>query len=531
VAGWEPARVLLVDPDERSRSLIEATLARERFEITAVTSVEGAELQLAPGRPLPSVVVCEATLQGTDGFTFCKQVREEPRTAMLPFILLCREPEEHYPRLAGAVGADDYVARPVFARDVGALVQLRAGANSFDTSLRSSTDVVPLPKLLRALLAGIRSGRVKTENGGQITFRQGLVVDAAVGELQGMSALTRLLLFADGEYLVTFSAGPVGPSFSVGLEELCTSILPQIARWEEEAAEVAPPDLRLVVNFGKLGAVLGDLPAGVKELLRLCDGLRTVRRCLLESSLSEAQGLAAIARLRQLGVLSPLSEVVSSPEGPPGGPHPFFGFPRAVEDPPRPQPPERPGPVAERIAKTDALNVEEVERAFFSGGGESDPRATAEAPAKGSRVHHRGRLLAAAGVVLVAIGAAWVTRKAASRRTAPAQTALAALSGAEDKAGELLQTLTQMTVSNPSAMSWHLLGWARFDAGDHPGAAEAASKALEMNPTHGGAMMLRAHVFLAIRQPEKAAEELRRYLETAPDGPYAQEAKQLLSSF
>jgi tetratricopeptide (TPR) repeat protein len=447
---------------------------------------------------------------------------------MLPFILLCREPEEHYPRLAGAVGADDYIARPAFARDVGALVQLRAGANSFDTSLRSSTDVVPLPRLLRALLAGIRSGRVKTENGGQITFRQGLVVDASVGELQGMAALMRLLLFGEGEYLVTFSAGPVRPSISVSLEDLCTSILPQIARWEEEAAEVAPPDLRLVVNFGKLGPVLGDLPGGVKELLRLCDGQRTVRRCLLESSLSEAQGLAAIARLRQLGVLSPLSEVVSSPEGPLGGPHPFFGFPRAVEDPPLPPPAERPGPAA--VARPAALNAEEVERAFFSGG-ESDLRVSPQAPAKGLRVHHRGRIFAAAGVVLVAIGAAWVTRKAASRRRPQGSTSVAALAGDEDKAGEFAQTLAQMTASHPSAATWLALGHARLDAGDHAGAEEAASKALEMNPNHGGAMMLRAHVFLAIQQPEKAAEDLQRYLQMAPDGPHAQEARRLLSSF
>jgi CheY-like chemotaxis protein len=523
--------VLIVDPDERSRSLIEATLAWEHFEITAVGSLEGAELHLAPGRPLPSVVVCEASLPGVDGFAFCKQIRDQPRTAMLPFILLSRRPEEHYPRLAGAVGADDYIARPAFARDVGSLVQLRAGASSFDTSLRSSTDVVPLPRLLRALLAGIRSGRVETESGGQITFRQGFVVDASVGQLQGMAALTRLLLFADGEYIVTFSTGPVRPSFSVGLEELVTSILPQIARWEEEAASAAPLDSKLVVNFAKLGGVLGELPAGVKELLRLCDGLRTVRRCLLESSLSEAQALAALARLRQLGVLSPLSEVASSSgERPLVGPHPFFGFPRAVEDRP-PPPPERPGHPADKVARTPALNVEEVERAFFSGAGENDLRAIAGPSTKGSPIRHRVRILAAAGVVLVAIGAAWVTRKAASRRRPTGSTEVTTLSGADDKAVELAQALAQMTASHPSPASWLLLGHARLDAGDHSGAEEAANKALEINPSHGGAMMLRAHVFLAIREREKAAEDLKRYLQTAPDGPYAQEAKQLLSSW
>ncbi len=108
---------------------------------------------------------------------------------------------------------------------------------------------------------------------------------------------------------------------------------------------------------------------------------------------------------------------------------------------------------------------------------------------------------------------------------------MAALAGDEDKDSELAETLAQMTASHPSAASWLALGHARLDAGDNAGAEEAATRALEMNPYHGGAMMLRAHVFLASQQREKAAEELRRYLQMMPDGPHAQEARALLSSF
>ena len=76
-----------------------------------------------------------------------------------------------------------------------------------------------------------------------------------------------------------------------------------------------------------------------------------------------------------------------------------------------------------------------------------------------------------------------------------------------------------------------MLGRARFDSGDHRGAEEAAAMALQMNPSDGGAMMLRVNVFLATHRREKAAEELKRYLQMHPDGPYAEEARQLLSSW
>ncbi len=580
--------MLLVEPDDSSRSVMEAVLLREGFEIAAATSAEGARLQLAPGKPLPSVLVCEATLQGADGFSFCKQIRDEPRTAMLPFILLSRRLQKHDPSLAASVGADDFIAKPAFANDVVALVQLRAGANSFDASFRSSTAVVPLPRLLRALLAGIRSGRVELENGGEITFREGLVIDAVLEKLRSVDALTRMLLLAEGDYTVTFSSEPVNASFSLGLEELCTTIFQRIHRWQEEAAAGPPLDLKLVVNFARLGAVLPELPVGVKELIRLCDGLRTVRHCLLESSLSESLALAAMVRLQGLGVLTPAASTTAPNVfslRPLGGPLPSV---RAVDQ-----------PIQETVSTTEArepvsgestLSIPEVgspstasaavepssatsvsapaamtdaERAFLLDYGDPVPRGPAEARTPKTGARRALRLLGGSlGVVMVAAGAAWVTWKAATDRV-PAGTAVAARqqatqsgdalgekaattvpalnvsarsedelgSNAEAKAAEGARTLARMAQSHPSATTWLVLGRARFDSGDYRGAEQAAARALEINPSSGPAMMLRASVFLATHRLEEAAGELQRYLETEPAGPYAEEAKQLLSSW
>jgi CheY-like chemotaxis protein len=617
IAGSEPARVLLVEPDERSRSVMENALVREGFQIASAVSADGAHLQLAPGRPLPSVVVCEATLQGPDGFALCKRIRDEPRTAMLPVIMLSRRQESHHAKLAGGVGADDYLAKPTFANDVVALVHLRAGANSFDTSLRSSTEVVPLAKLLRALLTGIRSGRVEIESGGQITFREGLIVDASLDQLQGAAALTRMLLLADGDYTVTFSSSPVEASFSLGLEELCTAVFQRIGSWEKEVASGLPLDAKLVVNFARLGAVLSQLPVGVKELVRLCDGRRTVRRCLLDSSLPESLGLASLARLHDLGVLvparepseisnkgpvaassvSPTANVISlrsfdatadAGQGVTAGEceaagkspiqliHAISGERREATELVNPAKErsasapvvlpsgQTPAVGASKDAKSTHLSAGEVERALALHEIDTDVR-TVGAPRPAERVHGRRvvRFAAAAvAVMLVAAGAAWVTGKAATKRATLAakldEAALASRSprsatqpveseestsapmayegqrGPEAKTGASFQSAqapSAIPSSHPGTMSWLMVGRARFDSGDHRGAEEAAAMALQMNPNDGGAMMLRVSVFLATHQREKAAEELKRYLQTHPDGPYAEEARQLLSSW
>jgi hypothetical protein len=167
--------------------------------------------------------------------------------------------------------------------------------------------------------------------------------------------------------------------------------------------------------------------------------------------------------------------------------------------------------------------------------------------------------------MLVAAGAAWVTGKAASKRASLAakleEAAVASRSapsaaqsleledisasapqvpatGAEgepeaksEASSQAAQAPGAMPLFHPTTTSWLMLGRARFDSGDHRGAEEAAAMALQMNPSDGGAMMLRVNVFLATHRREKAAEELKRYLQMHPDGPYAEEARQLLSSW
>jgi DNA-binding response OmpR family regulator len=562
VVGSERARILLVEPDRRARSVIEASLLREGFEVSAVTTGEDAEREIASGQPLPSVVVCEATLRAMDGFAFCRQLRSEPRTSVLPVILLSRRPERYYARLASGAGADDFIAMPAFANDVVALVKLRAGSSSADSSLDWSTQDLPLPRLLRALLAGIRSGRIEIQTGGHVTFREGLVIDAAAAHIQGPEALRRILLLSAGDYTVTFSSAPAHATFSMTLEELCSGPLRAVEDWQRQLASGPPLDERPVVNFAPLGAVMRELPVGVRDLIRLCDGRRTVRQCLLDSSLSESLALASMARLQALGVVSfedgSASQRAPSPAPSPADVDSPIPLIRAVDD--KQEASER-----SQRPPNAPLELTEVEKAFFAAGDQSAASFYGHIPGAESRSPISLRFVGAAvSVLIVAAGAAWVTSKAATGRRLIARANQAgavesegdsstlrdapssegSIAGrlgdtlddwlrlhVEGKAAEATQLLARLAQSRPSAATWLMLAQVRFDAGDHNGAEEAATRALELNPSSGRAMMLRASVFLARRDLTNAAAELQRYLKAEPDGPYAEVAKRLLSSW
>jgi TolA-binding protein len=94
---------------------------------------------------------------------------------------------------------------------------------------------------------------------------------------------------------------------------------------------------------------------------------------------------------------------------------------------------------------------------------------------------------------------------------------------------EAIAVLEDVTRDHPRlAPAWVYLGLARFDGRDNEGAEQAAHKALAIAPRNGRALMLLASIHLDSGEPEKAREELQRYLDLYPNGPFAPEARQLL---
>jgi CheY-like chemotaxis protein len=509
--------VLIVEPNSRTRSVIRSVLAREGFEVRAATNAEEGWGQMAGARTLPAIVLAEAKLEGPDGFAFCNRVRSDPRTAQVPIILMSRGSGGENEDLATQSGADDFVCKPAFAKDLVSLVKLRAGLPSQETRFRETTQKLPLAMLLRAVLSGVRSGRIELDQGaGQITFRHGGVVDAYFGRSRGADALLPLLLLTEGGYTVTFSRTLVKGQFFAGLQELCGTVLPTVSKWLEADDRLSLGE-SLVVDFVALRQSLPEIPEATHQVIRLFDGHRTVRDCVIASPLSEANTLASIERLFRMGVLVSRGAAKS-----------HAGEPAKLPAATRPPPKVR---AAEAYQNVHHLLGEE---------------AAPEAKAPPSSLRAALQIGAAVvGVVAVAAGAAWVVSRGESGRLQRA--AIASSKGAvpvnpgrdfgegvtlfeTGNTLEAVKVLSHNAQSSPSPAGWFLLGLAKFEAGDNEGARQAVVEALKLNPRHGRARMLLAAIYLNASQSALATAELKRYLELEPQGPYAAQARLLLSS-
>jgi DNA-binding response OmpR family regulator len=298
------SRILIVDSDESSRSVLGVALAREGFDAVGVSSSNEALRLLGPNSPLPAMLVVGSEVREEDGFSFVAQLRGDRRTSLMPVLLLAKNGQANLHELSRMVGVDEILLKPAFARDIVTLARLQL-APAKDNARVLSTEKVPVAHVLRALLATSRSGVIEVEKGrGKIAFRRGQVLDANFDNLHGLNGLVRSLALARGDYRVITRSLAFDAAFHFTIKEMVTVVFPRLERWEELLARSLPLDARLAVDFPALARALPSMPDSVNGVVRLFDGVRDVRQVLMDSPLDETVSAEVATRLYLMGVVA-----------------------------------------------------------------------------------------------------------------------------------------------------------------------------------------------------------------------------------
>jgi len=119
-----PKRILVVDDEERLRSLVASYLRQEGYQVDDVATGEEA-VAAVRARP-PDLVVLDVRLPGIDGFEALRQIRQSSEVYV---IMLTARTEETDKVVGLEVGADDYLTKPFSPRELIARVRavLRRG--------------------------------------------------------------------------------------------------------------------------------------------------------------------------------------------------------------------------------------------------------------------------------------------------------------------------------------------------------------------------------------------------------------------
>jgi DNA-binding response OmpR family regulator len=103
-------RILIIEDEQAVRKQMAQIFRFEGFEtLEAENGLLGAATALSSP---PDLIICDIMMPGLDGFGVLQAMRDDPRTAMIPFIFLTALVANQDLRQGMEAGADDYITKP-----------------------------------------------------------------------------------------------------------------------------------------------------------------------------------------------------------------------------------------------------------------------------------------------------------------------------------------------------------------------------------------------------------------------------------
>ncbi|NJN66931.1 MAG: response regulator [Chloroflexaceae bacterium] len=116
-----PSTILIVDDDLSGRETLEALLMSPGYQLAFAH--DGPSALEQAGQLLPDLILLDVMMPGMDGFEVCRRLRQDPRLAEVPIIMVTAL-DDRESRLQGIQsGADDFISKPFNRAELRSRVQ------------------------------------------------------------------------------------------------------------------------------------------------------------------------------------------------------------------------------------------------------------------------------------------------------------------------------------------------------------------------------------------------------------------------
>src|SRR6202140_2653186 len=116
-------KILLIEDDADLFSLLKYNLEKEGFSMSGLQTGRGA-LELCR-QVRPDLILLDIMLPDSDGLDICKGIRRDPDLSATPIIFLTARASETDRIVGLEIGANDYVVKPFFVRELIARIKLQ----------------------------------------------------------------------------------------------------------------------------------------------------------------------------------------------------------------------------------------------------------------------------------------------------------------------------------------------------------------------------------------------------------------------
>ncbi len=150
--------VLIVDDEEDVLRILDYNLKQEGYQTRCAANGQEA-LDLARKQPIPDIILLDLMLPDLSGMEVCRRIRDEDPTRHVPVVMLTAKGEEVDRVMGFQAGADDYVVKPFFIREL----IMRIAAVLRRANDTRETDETSAPEEENNILRKIEFGRLRID--------------------------------------------------------------------------------------------------------------------------------------------------------------------------------------------------------------------------------------------------------------------------------------------------------------------------------------------------------------------------------
>ncbi|MCY1057074.1 DUF4388 domain-containing protein [Nannocystis sp. SCPEA4] len=319
--------LLIVDADARTRRVLEVSLRKAGYSITAAENMQQA-LQFLDLTD-PELIVSDTRLPDGSGFEFCRIVKSHAKWGQIPFIFLTSATELEDKVHGLELGVDDYLTRPIYVKEIMVRVKMllqrkqqeRIGKKDARTKFSGQLADMAIVDLMQTIEISRKSGTIEFETDlgpATVWFRDGRLIDAQMGRLQADAAVFRLLGLSDGRFEVEFKSISRVPTIEESTQSLLMEGMRRVDEWGRLLEGLPPLDHVLIVDTAMAMKSEEEMTPKQVAILRRFHQRRTIIQAVDDSGLDDLEALELVSELYFKGMLlepleSPLERSQETP--------------------------------------------------------------------------------------------------------------------------------------------------------------------------------------------------------------------------